>query len=168
MLPKISKILFVTSLLALSGCASLTPQPEDVSAQASRQGPKQKVFYAPYDQVWRAAQLAMAKYYMSVNNMDTGVLETDFIKGADGWKAPDATKDPSSGVRYKITLRLVKGKSGSRPSVRAAVSKKLEIQRDFFSDSETLNSDGLEEMIILYRIDRELTIENALKRAQKT
>jgi hypothetical protein len=36
--------------------------------------------------------------------------------------------------------------------------------RDFFSEPETVDSDGLEEKIIFYRIERELVINDALKR----
>jgi hypothetical protein len=42
------------------------------------------------------------------------------------------------------------------------VGKKIERQRDFFDDGQTLESDGWEENVILYRIERELAVDVAL------
>lgn len=100
--------------------------------------------------------------------MDNGVLETDWIRGPDGFTAPSVQKDPSSGVRYKMTLSLVKGKLDNKESVRVTIVKKMEKQRDFFSEPESIESDGLEEKVIFYRIERELLIEEAIKKANTT
>lgn len=160
---KQSCLLMAFSLL-LSSCA-LRPV-ESKKEKIIRKFSNQKVFYYPYDSVWRASQLAL-KYPIGINNMDNGVLETDFIKADDGFVAPKGSGAPSSGVRYKITLVLVKGKIDGRESVRVTISKVIEKKRDFFSDPEALLSDGLEEMVIFYRIERELIIDEALKKAVK-
>lgn len=155
---------FFLVAVIIAGCAGQpVPSRKD---RAIRKLVNQKIFYFPYDSVWRAAQLAL-KYPIAINNMDNGVLETDLIKADDGFLAPGEAKTPSSGVRYKITLVLAKGKVDGRESVRVTVSKSIEKKRDFFSDPETLNTDGLEEMTIFYRIERELLIDEALKKAAK-
>lgn len=122
-----------------------------------------RVYFASYEAVWRAAQLAL-KYPISVNNMDNGVLETDWVRALEGFNPPGSGKIPSSGIRYKISLNMVKGRSGGRESVRVTLRKNLERQRDFFSDPEPMLSDGLEENVILYRIERELIIQDALRK----
>lgn len=147
----------------LASCVS--PAPVSRTKDLSRPI-HQKVFYFPYDNVWRAAQLAL-KYPISVNNMDHGVLETDFIKADDGYIAPDAKKIPSSGIRYKITMIIAKGRVEGREGVRVTINKQVEKKRDFFSESETLPSDGLEEKVLFYRMERELVIDEALKKAAK-
>jgi hypothetical protein len=40
----------------------------------------------------------------------------------------------------------------------------MEKQRDFFSDPENIESDGMEEKVIFYRMGRELTIDEAIKK----
>lgn len=124
----------------------------------------QKIFPFAFESVWRAAQLAL-KYPISVNNMDTGTLETDWIKATDGFTPPFAAKAPSNGVRYKIALTLVKGRAEGRESVRVTMTKNIERQRDFFSEPEPLESDGLEEKVLFYRIEREILIEDGIKKA---
>jgi hypothetical protein len=126
----------------------------------------QKIYMYSFDSVWRASQLTL-KYPISVNNMDSGVLETEWIQALDGFQSPTETKLPSSGVRYKITLTLTRGKAQNKESVRVNIFKKIERKRDFFSEPEPLQSDGLEEQVIFYRIERELVIEEALKKAQE-
>lgn len=125
---------------------------------------QQRIYYFPYDSVWRATQLAL-KYPIAVNNMDNGIIETDSIRAIDGFQSPTAEKDPSSGIVYKITLTLSKGRNDGREAVRVNIRKKVERHRDFFSDAEELESDGLEEQVIFYRIERELIVEEALKKA---
>jgi hypothetical protein len=87
------------------------------------------------------------------------------IKSLDGWLPPGEERSPSSGIRYKLTLTFAKGQTNGRESTRVTIDKKMEILRDFFSEPESLESDGLEEKIIFYRIERELIISDALKRA---
>jgi hypothetical protein len=125
-----------------------------------------KVFYQSYDRVWRAAQLAL-KYPIAVNNMDHGALESEFVKNEDGFVLPGVETQPSAGLRTKIVINMVKGKTEGRDSVRVVVQKIVQKQRDFFSEPETLKSDGFEEMVLFYRIERELIIDEALKKAAK-
>lgn len=126
--------------------------------------PNQKIYLYPYDSVWRAAQLSL-KYPIAVNNMDNGTLETEYIKAIDGFTSPIETQLPSAGIKYKLTFTIVKGKLDNKDSVRVTINKTIEKQRDFFSDIEFLESDGLEEKTLFYRMEREIIIEEAIKRA---
>lgn len=144
------------------GCSLFDKKPSAHARMA--QINKQKVFFANYDQVWRAAH-AVLKYPIAQENQDTGVIETEYIKGIDGWLPPNEQRPPSSGIRYKLTLTFAKGKTEGRESTRVTIDKKVEILRDFFSEAESKETDGLEEKIIFYRIERELIINEALRRA---
>lgn len=156
----ITSSLIISSLSFLTGgCATKTEKPEEVVKKQTRQ----KVFLSPYDEVWRAAHTVL-KYPIVNENQDTGIIETDYIKGQDGFLAPDQAP-PSSGLRYKIVMIFAKGKSQGQESVRVTIDKKLEKLRDFFSDAEVLSSDGLEEKVLFYRIERELIISKGLRKA---
>lgn len=154
--------LVILTSCTLFGCSLFDKKP---SAHARMgQITKQKVFFANYDQVWRAAH-AVLKYPITQENQDTGIIETEYIKGIDGWLPPNEQRPPSSGIRYKLTLSFARGKTEGRESVRVTIDKRMEILRDFFSEPESLQSDGLEEKIIFYRIERELIINETLKKA---
>lgn len=145
----------------LIGCSLFDRKPSAHSRM--EQINKQKIFFAPYDAVWRAAH-AVIKYPIAQENQDTGIIETEYIKGLDGWLPPSEQRPPSSGIRYKLALIFAKGTTDGRESTRMTIDKKMEILRDFFSEPETMESDGLEEKIIFYRIERELIINETLKK----
>lgn len=164
---QLSRNIFL-SLVIITGCTlmgcSLFDKRPSANAQMAKIN-KQKVFFAQYDSVWRAAHSSI-KYPIAQENQDTGIIETDYIKGIDGWLPPDIEKPPSSGIRYKLIFTFAKGNTDGRESVRVTIDKKMEILRDFFSEPEPMESDGLEEKILFYRIEREILINEALKRAQ--
>lgn len=150
-------------LFFISSC-SLFDKAPDSPDLLIKKASQQRVFFASYDLVWRAAHTVI-RYPIAAENQDTGVLETDYIKSTEGWIAPHEKKVPSAGQRYKIYMIFAKGKIGGRESTRITIEKKIENQKDFFSDSEQVPSDGLEEKNIFYRIERELIIAEALKKA---
>ncbi|KYG67873.1 hypothetical protein AZI87_00940 [Bdellovibrio bacteriovorus] len=159
---KILVLLVILTGCTLFGCSLFDKKPS--AHQRMGQINKQKVFYASYDSVWRAAH-AVLKYPIAQENQDTGVIETEYIKGLDGWLPPNEQRPPSSGIRYKLIMTFAKGTTQGRESTRVTIDKRMEILRDFFSEPEPMESDGLEEKIIFYRIERELVINEALKRA---
>ena len=163
----LSRRIVFTFVTIITGCTLLGCSLFDTRPSAHTEMKKiikQKVFYANYDNVWRAAH-AVIKYPIAQENQDTGVIETEWIKAIDGWLPPDSKGPPSSGIRYKITFTFAKGKTDGRESTRLTIDKKPEILRDFFSPSESIESDGLEEKVLFYRIERELVISEALKKA---
>ena len=131
-------------------------------------GPVQKVFVGTYDSVWKSIQLALIKYPIRVNDMDAGVIETDLIKGDSVWLAPHESKRVSAGRQYKISISVIKGNIGEgKQAFKVTIAKKSELQTNFFSDSQPVLSDGLEESALMYRISREIHINNLLKHASK-
>jgi len=108
----------------------------------------------------------MNHYPIRVNNIETGALETEVIRGDTGWKQPHEARVTNPGLRYQILLKLVRGRTtGDSQSTEVSIEKRISLEKNFFAEGKRLPSDGLEEESILYRIDRELTIESALDRA---
>jgi len=150
----------------ISGCGSRTLQPETAEAIIERSS-QQKIYYAPYDEVWKAAH-AVLKYTIAAENQDFGVIETDYIKAVDGWLPPFRTKPQFPSSRYKLVLSFARGKKGeAQETVRLTIEKKIEVFKDFISEVRTVPSDGFEEKTIFYRIERELIIAKALKKASE-
>lgn len=149
------------------GCSLFDQRPNSTISSIVAGGANQRVLYAPYDQVWRAAHTVI-KYPIAGENQDTGLLETETIKFLDGWLPPENPKQPSHGMRYKLLLTFAKGRIEGRESTRLTIEKKIEKHKDFFSEPDQIESDGLEEKVIFYRIERELIINETLRRASLT
>ena len=111
--------------------------------------------------------MALQKYPIQVSDMDKGILETNVIKGHHIWRPPHDMRRWGSGLRCKLKVQIIKGEINGRTAIKVSIHKELTLKRDFFSDVESIPSDGLEEASILYRIDRELQIDKALERFQQ-
>lgn len=159
----ISKLVLILALLGTVGCALI----EDRATPPTYYGPRDQVYYANFEEVWRAVNLVLQPYPLRVSNMDQGVLETDEIKGNRVFSPVYKGGEASGGESYRITIRVIKGQLGSRAATKVTVVKDAQIKLDFFSDPRNIPTDGLEEKALLYRIGREIQIERALAKAQK-
>lgn len=149
------------ALFGLSGCAGASQKIEGRGSD----GPYSRVYYANYEDVDIALKQSMIRYPQKVDNTEAGIFETDYIKGEARFKPPHKITVFSPGYRYRILVRLVRGRTDERSAIKVQVTKKPEIVRDFFSDADSVKSDGLEEQVVLYRIGRELQLARAIAKA---
>lgn len=148
--------------VSFSGCATASDKLEKKLKVGE---PVARVYYAKYEEVEAAIKQAMIRYPQRVDNTEAGIFETDFVKGEARFRSPISTTDYSPGYRYRLLIRLVRGKNEERSAVKVLVTKAPEIARDFFATPESLASDGLEENVVLYRIGREIALAKAMVRA---
>ena len=143
-------------ILSLTACSSN-------SKKESRE--YSNVFRTNFDTLWRATQQALLNYPMNVNNMEAGFLQTLFITGKNRYMPPHLKGKMRypSGYQYRLNINIIKGKKKSKVSIL----KEARMQKDFFSEPQELDSDGYEEKLLIYRISREIKIENLLKRAHE-
>lgn len=158
-----SRIAVVLMVLSLTGCALF----EERKGPETAFGPRDQIFNATFEEVWRAANLVLQPYPLRISNMDQGVLETDTIHGYKIWTPPYKPEAAGPGKSYKLAVKLLRGNFSGRNAIKVSISKDASIQQDFFSDPRPTPSDGMEEKSLLYRISREIQIERALSRAQK-
>lgn len=144
---------------ALTGCSTAS----DKFKKTLKVGePVARVYNAKYEEVEGAIKQAMIRYPQRVDNTEAGIFETDIVKGESRFKSPGKSNDESAGNRYRVLIRLVRGKNDEKPAVKVIVTKQAEIARDFFAGAEPVPSDGLEETTILYRIGREIVLARAI------
>jgi len=155
----------ILSLTAFTSCGIFDPRPESPD-QIIEKASHQKIFLAPYDQVWKVAHTAL-KYTIASENQDFGTIETDFVKAVDGWVPPYKKKPDYPGARYKLLFTFAKGESKNRESTRVTIEKKIEVFRNIISDTQSVASDGSEEKAIFYRMERELIIARAIEKANQ-
>lgn len=130
-------------------------------------GPREQVYYASFEEVWRSVNIALQPYPLRISNMDQGLLETDNIRGYKVWSPPYKSDMVSGGQYYHLTIRVVRGNLQKKQATKVTIVKDVEVQPDFFSDPKNLGSDGLEEKTLLYRIGREIQMDRAMSKAQK-
>lgn len=158
------RVLAAIMLVAAVGCTTATERLEE---RKNLSGPYSRVFYANYEDVEIALKQSMIRYPQKVDNTEAGIFETDFIKGEARFKSPMEPGPLSPGYRYRLLVRLVRGRSEDKPAIKVQITKRAEILRDFFSEPINQKSDGLEEQVILYRIGRELQLARAIAKANE-
>ncbi|MBC7458284.1 MAG: hypothetical protein H7235_08410 [Bdellovibrionaceae bacterium] len=158
-------VLLFLSLMAFSSCGIFDPRPESPD-QIIEKASHQKIFLAPYDQVWKVAHTTL-KYTIASENQDFGTIETDFVKAVDGWVPPYKKKPDYPGARYKLLFTFAKGETKNRESTRVTIEKKIEVFKNIISDTQSVPSDGSEEKSIFYRMERELIVSRAIEKANQ-
>ena len=122
---------------------------------------KSRVFVEKKDILWPAIEKAMSGYSVKNNNIENGIFETNFVTGKAMWKEPQAEKT-YLGYSSRIVLRLLKSKK--REAYKLIIKKIMKYKPDFFSEEKFVESNGIEEQVILYRINRELEIHNKINK----
>jgi len=154
--------LIIGSAALLQGCQTAT---EKLEKRLKVGEPVGRVYFAKYEEVEAAIKQAMIKYPQRVDNTEDGIFETDYVKGEARFRPPQGGADFSPGYRYRLLIRLVRGKTTEKPAVKVMVTKQIELANDFFASPQPVASDGLEENVVLYRIGREITVARALVKA---
>jgi hypothetical protein len=156
---------FATTLLLASGTVGCTTATEQIAKRETPPRPYSRIFNATYEEVEIALKQAMLRYSHKVDNTEAGIFETDYVRGDARFVAPHKVEKYPPGYRYRLIVRLVRGRKGSKETIKVQITKRPEIQRDFFTTPQETTTDGFEEQVILYRIYRELILNRAVARA---
>jgi len=152
---------FVVGLLA-GGCAS--------KPSAAGKPYHTRLFQGNYDSVWLAALKSMNDYPLKISNKDTGRIHSETVNGPYNdllFAYPEKIELPER-FRYSLSLNFAKlVAEGNEPITRVRVIKKLERFHDFYTGWLPYPSDGLEERLVLYRIEHILRMEKLLSATQK-
>jgi hypothetical protein len=149
---------FFFLFLVLVGCAS----------KQKAEPFQSRVYVGKMEEVWGAALKAMADYPLKFTNKDTGRLQTETVNGPYNelfFTYPEPIELPER-FRYSLKLSFAKLKSEDyQPLVRIRVIKELERFHDFYTGWSPFASDGIEEKILLYRIEHYLRMDRLLSDA---
>ena len=124
-----------------------------------------KVFPTKYDRVWKSALIAMTKYPLEKNDKDSGELVTSTIAARQIFKPYNYRS--RSKEEYSLNISLEKRKYQGRKVVLVKIDKRSVVKGDFINKDRELESDGLEEEVLLYRIAREIKIDRAVEKLYK-
>jgi len=125
------------------------------------------MYSGSYDEVWIAALKALNDYPLKVSNKDLGRVQSEVVNGPYNdllFQYPEPLDVPER-FRYSLKLSFAKLTGDDTiPLTRIRIIKELERFLDFYSGWVAFPSDGLEEKILLYRIEHILRMEKLLSR----
>lgn len=145
----------LSSVFLLAGCAS-TPSHEPFYT---------RLYTGKFDDVWLAALKALNDYPLKLSNKDSGKIQSEVVNGPYNdllFQYPEPLELPER-FRYSMKLSFAKlVTDDDEPLTRVRIIKDLERFQDFYTGWLGYPSDGLEEKLVLYRIEHILKMQQAL------
>lgn len=127
-----------------------------------------RFFDGNYDEVWLASLKTLSDYPIRSSNKDSGRIQSDMINGPYNdlfFTYPDPIELPER-FRFSLKVNFAKFSDNvNRPVTRVRIVKELEKFQDFYTGWVGFSADGLEERVLLYRIEHILKMEQALSRS---
>lgn len=144
------------------GCASQQPSDEAF---------RTRLYEGNYDDVWLSALKSLNDYPLRVSNKDSGRIITETVNGPYNELVltyPGPLEQPER-FRYSLKFSFAKlvSEKTKKPLVRIRVIKELEQFQDFYTGWLSYPSDGIEEKMLLYRIEQVLSMEKALAKSME-
>ena len=162
---KLMHFLYLTLAVALSSCASyeqfrkITEEFEIPTA----------VLDADFATTWSAVIQIMNDYEIEQKNQEAGYIKTRWIDNtlevnfADSFGGQDAVK----AAKFKLMINVTKGYRSNREVTKVTIYKRQLLEQDFLQGWKEINSDGIKEKTLLYRIERLINIDKKLQKIQK-
>lgn len=159
------QFLYLTLIVALTSCASY----EQFRKITEEFEIPARVYEADFATTWSAVIQIMNNYEIEQKNQEAGYIKTRWIDNtlevnfADSFGGQDAVK----AAKFKIMINVTKGYKSNKEVSKVTVYKRQLIEQDFLQGWKEINSDGIKEQTILYRIGRLIDIESKLREIQK-
>ena len=136
---------------------------------------RKKVIDAKYKDVWNTTLQVLANYPIQTLDSTGGLIITRSVAARKSpieslfsvqkrFNIPD-----DHGVSYILRIQLFKIKPrGSKEKTEVLIYKTLSSKTHFLVKAKTLQSDGLEELYLLYRIKREMAVKKMIQKFRTT
>lgn len=127
-----------------------------------------QTYKADFTQTWQSALQVMQKYDLALQDQSSGVIKTRWIDNTRQLNFEDSFGGRNSvkAAKFKLVLNVVKGYRGSREVTKVSIFKRQMVEKDFLQGWKVIRTDGILEKTILYRIERNILIDNRLKRIE--
>lgn len=139
------------------------------SSQQAREPFYTRIYEAQYDEVWLSTLKSLNDYPLKVSNKDAGKIQSEIVNGPYNdllFNYPDPIELPER-FRYSLKINFAKlADEADKSIIRVRVIKDLEKFQDFYTGWTPFQSDGLEERVLLYRVEHILRMERALGAAE--
>ena len=115
------------------------------------------VFPHSFSTVWSAALLVLKDYPIETEIKESGEIKTKMIRGYEIWEPPEGMIEGIDKRTYQLEIVLRRGLGPRKaPYTHVSIMKNEFEDKDFIQQNIPVPSNGIEENLILYRIQREL------------
>lgn len=158
-------ILVIGLALSAFGCMSAYKK----SVGANTDEVYTRVYRTDFNTAWQATLDALKSVRLDVTNRDSGNIQTRWIDNtvernmADG----DGTTSLYMKAQYRYRINLAAGDYKGENGMKVSVQREQLVQRDALDDFRPIESDGVEEKTLLYRIGRIVSVRKRLSNMEE-
>lgn len=158
------KVLLLSMILTLTSCSSY----QEFQNIANEYEMPSQVFKADFTQTWQSVLQVMQKYDLALQDQASGVIKTRWIDNTSQLNFEDSFggKNSVKSAKFKLVINVVKGFRGRREVTQVTLFKRQMVEKDFLQGWKVIRTDGILEKTILYRVERNILIDNKLKRIE--
>ncbi len=148
-------LIMVCAILGASGCSNL-PFVEQNRAYS-------RIFITDFTTAWSSTleSLSTAGIREIAQNRGLGTIKTGYIRNTDARNYFEAfgPEDYYRRARYRLFIHIREGKKSKKRAVVVRIQKEQQVEKSPFSGWETIESNGLDEAIYLYRVGRVIALQ---------
>jgi hypothetical protein len=128
-----------------------------------------KVFVTDLNTAWQAVLEALKSFRLDVSDREAGYLQTRWTDNTSERNLVDSFGGSAIYLKaqYRFRINLDEGFFAGQKSIRLTVQREQMIQRDVLEGWRPVETDGIEEQTLLYRLERLISMRTRLAQLEK-
>jgi len=120
-----------------------------------------RIYLTDFDVAWSSSLAALKSVRLEVANKDSGVMQTQWVENTADRNFVDSFGSADSYLKaeYRLKLQVARGFYNGKPSVTVTALRDQRVERDVLEGWKFVETDGVEENTLLYRIGRLIYVE---------
>ncbi len=128
-----------------------------------------RIYISDYNVAWQATLDALKSSRLDVSNREGGIVQTRWTENTaeKNFTESFGTAESYLKAQYRLRITLAKGFYNGKPSVKVTVQKEQMVQRDVLEGWRPIESDGIDENTLLYRVGRIIIMRNKIAKLEE-
>jgi len=161
MQPKCSRTLATALLVfgSISSTACMSAYIQSTGGDTVQNFPR--IYLTDYNTAWQSVLEALKNSHLDVSNREGGYVQTKWTDNTTEKNFTDSfgSADSYLKAQYRFRVSLGKGYFNGHPTIKITVEKEQMVQRDVLEGWFPIQTDGIDETTLLYRIGRLIYIK---------
>lgn len=128
-----------------------------------------RVYLTDLNTSWQSVLEALKSLRLDVSNRESGFVQTKWTENTSEKNFVDSFGAAGAYLKaqYRFRVSVAKGFFNGKPSIKVSVQKEQLVQRDVLEGWRPIETDGVEENTLLYRIGRIISMRMRLMKIEE-
>ena len=157
----------VILMLALSSSACVSAYKETVGGETEQV--YSRIYFSDFNTSWQSVLDALKHNRLDVSNREGGFIQTKWTENTEDLNFVESFggADAYLKAQYRFRITVAKSFFNGKPTIKIAVQRDQLVQRDVLEGWQPMETDGVEENTLLYRIGRLILIKMKLAKIEE-